>query len=56
MTYEEHIQRQISDRLFVYNYDLKVRNGDHFLEYLGLLAVACLWLYVGIQMIRVAVR
>ena len=54
--FEQHIQRQIADKLFVYNFDLKQRKGDHYLEYLGLLAVGCLWLYVGIQMIRVAVK
>ena len=53
LVFEENMSRQIADRLFCYNYDLKVRNGDHRLEYLGMITVGCLWLYVGIQMIRV---
>ena len=56
MQFEQHINRQIADKLFCYNYDLKVRNGDHRLEYLGMITVGCLWLYVGIQMIRVLMR
>jgi hypothetical protein len=49
---EENINRQIADKLFVYNYDLKQRKGDHFLERLGLFVLGCWWAYVGIGIIR----
>jgi hypothetical protein len=54
--FEQHINRQIADKFFVYNFDLKQRKGDHYLEYFGMLAVGCLWLYAAIQMIRFAMR
>ena len=56
MTYEEHIQRQIADRLFVYNFDLKEKNGSNALKRFGLFVVGCWWLYFAIQMIRFVAR
>ena len=56
MTYEEHIQRQISDKLFCYNYDLKEKNGSNALKRFGLFVVGCWWLYAIIQGIRFLMR
>ena len=54
--FEEHINRQIDDKLFVYNYDLKEKNGSNALKRFGLFVVGCWWAYFAIQMIRFAMR
>jgi hypothetical protein len=56
MRFEEHINRQIADKLFFYNYDLKQKSGNNALKRFGLFVVGCWWLYFGIQMIRFAVK
>ena len=54
--FEQHINRQINDKLFVYNYDLKEKNGSNALKRFGLFVVGCWWLYAIIQGIRFLMR
>ena len=54
--FEENMQRQIADKLFCYNYDLKEKNGTNYLKRFGLFVLGCWWLYFVIQMIRYFIK
>ena len=56
MQFEQHINRQIADKLFCYNYDLKEKNGVNHLKRFVLFIVGCWWLYFVIQMIRYFIK
>jgi hypothetical protein len=56
MHFEQRINQQLAQKLLVYNDDLRQKKGDHYPERFAWIAIGSLWLYIGVQLIRLFIK
>lgn len=56
MDHEQFINQQIAERLLVYNYDLRKKKGDHYLEYFSWIVIVSAWGFIAVRIISFILR